>query len=79
MASRQICIFIGGPFDGEAIAVPADHNVVEAQDQKRPEKRLQYQRRTLIVNEKQFSVFALPDITEQQIEKVKQRWSAYFQ
>lgn len=79
MTSRQICIFISGPFDGEAIAVPSDRNTIEVQDQKRPDKSLQYQRTELIVNGKAFSVFTLPDVTEQQIEKVKKRWCAYFQ
>lgn len=79
MTSRQICIFIGGPFDGEAIAVPSESNTIEAKDHKRPDKSLQYQRVELISNGKSFSVFTLPGVTEQQIEKVKKRWSAYFQ
>ena len=79
MTSRQICIFIGGPFDGEAIAVPSDSNTIEVQDQKRPDKSLQYQRTELTVNGKAFSVFTLPEVTGQQIEKVKERWGAYFQ
>ncbi|WP_316674708.1 hypothetical protein [uncultured Tolumonas sp.] len=79
MTSRQICIFIGGPFDGEAIAVPLESNTIKAKDQKRPDKNIQYQRTTLIVNDKPFSVFTLPDVTELQIEKVKKRWSVYFQ
>lgn len=79
MTSRQICIFIGGPFDGEAIAVPSDSNTIEVQDQKRPDKSLQYQRTELTVSGKAFSVFTLPDVTGLQIEKVKERWGAYFQ
>jgi len=79
MTSRQICIFIGGPFDGEAIAVPLESNTIEAKDHKRPDKNIQYQRTTLIVNDKPFSVFTLSDVTEPQIEKVKKRWSVYFQ
>ena len=54
-------------------------NTNEAKDHKRPDKNIQYQRTTLIVNDKPFSVFTLPDVTEPQIEKVKKRWSVYFQ
>ena len=79
MQSRQLYIFIGGPLDGQALSIPIEQDTVDVQDENKAAKRIQYRKRLLDVNGKQFSVFAIADVSEQQIEKVKTRWQAYFQ
>ena len=79
MQSRQLYIFIGGPWDGQALSIPTEQDTVDVQDENKTAKRIQYRKRLLDVNGKQFSVFAIADVSEQQIEKVKTRWQAYFQ
>ena len=79
MQSRQLYIFIGGPLDGQALSIPTEQDTVDVQDENKAAKRIQYRKRPLDVNGKQFSVFAIADVSEQQIEKVKTRWQAYFQ
>lgn len=79
MQSRQLYIFIGGPLDGQALSIPTEQDTVDVQDENKAAKRIQYRKRLLDVNGKQFSVFAIADVSEQQIEKVKTRWQAYFQ
>ena len=79
MQSRQLYIFIGGPLDGQALSIPTEQDTVDVQDENKAAKRIQYRKRLLDVNGKQFSVFAITDVSEQQIEKVKTRWQAYFQ
>lgn len=78
MQSRQLYIFIGGPLDGQALSIPAEQESVDVQDENKSAKRIQYRKRPLDVNGKQFLVFAIADVSEQQIEKVKTRWQAYF-
>ena len=79
MQSRQLYIFIGGPLDGQALSIPTEQDTVDVQDENKAAKRIQYRKRLLDVHGKQFSVFAIADVSEQQIEKVKTRWQAYFQ
>ena len=79
MQSRQLYIFIGGPLDGQALSIPTEQDTVDVQDENKAAKRIQYRKRLLDVNGKQFSVFAIADVSEQQIEKVKTRWQAYLQ
>jgi len=79
MQSRQLYIFFGGPLDGQALNVAVDQTTVDVQDQNKLSRKIQYVKRQIEVNGKQFSVFALPDVSQQQIEKVTQRWRAYFQ
>ena len=79
MQSRQLYIFIGGPLDGQALSIPTEQDTVDVQDENKAAKRIQYRKRLFDVNGKQFSVFAIADVSEQQIEKVKTRWQAYFQ
>ncbi len=78
MQSRQLYIFIGGPLDGQALSVPTEQDTVDVQDENKTAKKIQYRKRPLDVNGKQFFVFAIADVSEQQIEKVKTRWQAYF-
>lgn len=78
MQSRQLFIFIGGPLDGQALSVPADQQTVDVQDENKAGRKIQYLKRTIDVSGQDFQVFALADVTEQQIEKVKARWGAYF-
>lgn len=79
MQSRQLYIFIGGPLDGQALSIPIEQDTVDVQDENKAAKRIQYRKRPLDVNGKEFSVFTIADVSEQQIEKVKARWQAYFQ
>ena len=78
MQSRQLYVFIGGPLDGQALSIPTEQERVDVQDENKSAKRIQYRKRPLEVNGKQFLVFAIADVSEQQIEKVKTRWQAYF-
>ena len=58
MQSRQLYIFIGGPLDGQALSIPTEQDTVDVQDENKAAKRIQYRKRLLDVNGKQFSVFA---------------------
>jgi hypothetical protein len=78
MQSRQLYIFIGGPLDGQALNVPKEQDTVDVQDENKAAKKIQYRKRQLDVNGKPFWVFTIADVSEQQIEKVKTRWQAYF-
>lgn len=78
MQSRQLYIFIGGPLDGQALNVPAEQEVVDVEDENKAAKKIQYHKRQLDVNGKQFGVFAIANVSEQQIEKVKVQWQVYF-
>ena len=79
MPSRQLYIFIGGPLDGQALSIPTEQDTVDVQDENKAANRIQYHKRPLDVSGKQFFVFAISEVSEQQIEKVKTRWQAYFQ
>ncbi|WP_320151443.1 hypothetical protein [uncultured Tolumonas sp.] len=78
MQSRQLYIFIGGPLDGQALSIPIEQDIVDVQDENRAAKRIQYHKRPLDVNGKQFFVYSIADVSEEQIDKVKTRWQAYF-
>lgn len=79
MQSRQLYVFIGGPLDGQALNVPAEQTTVDVQDENKSSRNIQYIKREIVVNGKTFSVFALPNVSEKEIDKVTQRWRAYFQ
>ena len=78
MQVRQLYIFIGGPLDGQALSIPTEQETVDVQDENKTAKHIQYRKRLLEVNGKQFLVFAIAEVSEQQIEKVKIRWQAFF-
>ena len=78
MQARQLYIFIGGPLDCQALSIPTEQETVDVQDESKTAKRIQYWKRPLEVNGKQFLVFAIAEVSEQQIEKVKARWQAFF-
>lgn len=78
MQSRQLHIFIGVPLDGQALSVPIEQDTVDVQDENRAAKRIQYRKRPLDVNGKQFFVYSIADVSERHIEKVKTRCQAYF-
>ena len=77
-ASTTLYIFIGGPLDGQALSIPTEQETVDVQDENKTAKHIQYRKRLLEVNGKQFLVFAIAEVSEQQIEKVKMRWQAFF-
>lgn len=79
MQTRQLYIFIGGPLDGQALNIPKEQETVDVQDENKSFRRIQYKKRIIKVQNKSFTVFAIADASEQQIEKVTERWSAYFQ